>query len=125
MWMVKVRILPPQPISLKATKYCSTGENCGDSVLSLEAPVKRKIVAVAVFFLSFFLLTTLTYTQTETSLVERVGDTGFIRVQEGSFAALTAKQQELAYWLCQASIAIDPYCVRPVLAIRIATEAPA
>ena len=70
--------------------------------------MKRKIVAVAVFFLSFFLLTTLTYTQTETSLVERVGDTGFIRVEAGSFAALTAKQQELAYWLCQASIAIDP-----------------
>jgi dipeptidyl-peptidase-3 len=72
--------------------------------------VKRKIVAVAVFFLFFFPLTTRTYTQTtgESSLVERVGDTGFIRVEAGSFTALTAKQQELAYWLYQASIAIDP-----------------
>jgi dipeptidyl-peptidase III len=42
------------------------------------------------------------------SLVERVGDTGFVRVEAGSFNALDAKQQELAYWLTQASIAIDP-----------------
>ncbi len=42
------------------------------------------------------------------SLLERVGDTGFVRVEATSFAALTPKQQELAYWLAQASIAIDP-----------------
>ena len=41
-------------------------------------------------------------------LVERVGDTGFIQLQAPSFATLTAKQKELAYWLMQASIAIDP-----------------
>jgi dipeptidyl-peptidase-3 len=72
--------------------------------------VKRKILALAVFFLFFFLSATITYTQTpgESSLVERVGDTGFIRVEAGSFASLTPKQQELAYWLSQASIAIDP-----------------
>src|SRR6186997_422611 len=41
-------------------------------------------------------------------LVERVGDTGFIQLQAPSFATLTDKQKELAYWLTQASIAIDP-----------------
>jgi dipeptidyl-peptidase-3 len=41
-------------------------------------------------------------------LVERVGDTGFIQLQAASFATLSPKQKELAYWLTQASIAIDP-----------------
>jgi dipeptidyl-peptidase III len=41
-------------------------------------------------------------------LVERVGDTGFIQLQSASFAQLDARQKALAYWLTQASIAIDP-----------------
>jgi dipeptidyl-peptidase III len=44
----------------------------------------------------------------ETSLVARVGDTGFVKVTADSFHSLDPKQQELAYWLAQASIAIDP-----------------
>src|SRR5262249_11305494 len=40
--------------------------------------------------------------------VERVGDTGFLQLQAPSFAQLDARQQALAYWLTQASIAIDP-----------------
>ena len=44
----------------------------------------------------------------KSSLVERIGDTGFVRVDAESFKSLDAKQQELAYWLAQASIAIDP-----------------
>jgi dipeptidyl-peptidase-3 len=44
----------------------------------------------------------------QTPLVERVGNTGFIQLESPSFAALDAKQQALAYWLTQASIAIDP-----------------
>ncbi len=40
--------------------------------------------------------------------VERVGDTGFLELQAESFKQLDAKQQALAYWLVQASIAIDP-----------------
>jgi dipeptidyl-peptidase-3 len=44
----------------------------------------------------------------ETSLVERVSNTGFVRVDAGSFKSLDAKQQQLAYWLTQASIAVDP-----------------
>jgi dipeptidyl-peptidase III len=43
-----------------------------------------------------------------TSLVERVGDTGFIQLESPSFTKLTPRQQALAYWLTQASIAIDP-----------------
>lgn len=42
------------------------------------------------------------------SLVIRVGSTGFVQLQAPSFRALTPKQQQLAYWLVQASIAIDP-----------------
>jgi dipeptidyl-peptidase-3 len=41
-------------------------------------------------------------------LVARVGDTGFIQLRARSFKALSPKQQALAYWLTQASIAIDP-----------------
>src|SRR6266545_4072579 len=44
----------------------------------------------------------------ETPLVERVGDTGFIQIEAKSFNGLTPRQQALAYWLTQASIAIDP-----------------
>jgi dipeptidyl-peptidase III len=44
----------------------------------------------------------------QTPLVERVGDTGFIQLQVNSFGTLDARQQALAYWLTQASIAIDP-----------------
>jgi dipeptidyl-peptidase-3 len=41
-------------------------------------------------------------------IVERVGDTGFLQLQAESFNALEPRQQALAYWLTQASIAIDP-----------------
>ncbi|HTR47923.1 MAG TPA: peptidase M49 [Verrucomicrobiae bacterium] len=44
----------------------------------------------------------------QTSLVARVADTGFVKVSADSFHSLTLKQQALAYWLAQASIAIDP-----------------
>src|SRR5215471_17525178 len=43
-----------------------------------------------------------------TPLVERVADTGFLQLQADSFHQLDARQQALAYWLTQASIAIDP-----------------
>ena len=41
-------------------------------------------------------------------VVERVGDTAFIQLHAPSFQALSPRQQALAYWLTQASIAIDP-----------------
>ncbi len=41
-------------------------------------------------------------------LVERVGDTAFIQLHAPSFQALSPREQALAYWLSQASIAIDP-----------------
>src|SRR5215831_16603239 len=41
-------------------------------------------------------------------LVARVGDTGFIQIEAPSFAQLSARQKALAYYLTQASIAIDP-----------------
>lgn len=72
----------------------------------------------------FFLFLTVTFTMAQTApkkaakaaasektpsaLVDRVGATGFIQLRVESFNALDAKQKELAYWLSQASIAIDP-----------------
>jgi len=41
-------------------------------------------------------------------VVERVADTAFVQLRAPSFQALTPRQQALAYWLTQASIAIDP-----------------
>jgi len=42
------------------------------------------------------------------ALADRVGSTGFIQLRAESFKTLTPRQKELAYWLVQASIAIDP-----------------
>jgi dipeptidyl-peptidase-3 len=44
----------------------------------------------------------------QSPLVETVGDTGFLQLQAPSFATLPPQQKRLAYWLTQASIAIDP-----------------
>jgi len=42
------------------------------------------------------------------TLVERAGNTGFMQLEAGSFSKLAPREQTLAYWLSQASIAIDP-----------------
>jgi dipeptidyl-peptidase-3 len=42
------------------------------------------------------------------ALVDRVGNTGFVQVEAESFNTLSPRQKELAYWLSQAAIAIDP-----------------
>ena len=41
-------------------------------------------------------------------LVDRVGSTGFVQIDAESFRALTPREKELAYWLTQAAIAVDP-----------------
>jgi dipeptidyl-peptidase-3 len=43
-----------------------------------------------------------------TSLVERVGETGILQLEAESFRALSPRQKILAYYLTQASIAVDP-----------------
>ena len=42
------------------------------------------------------------------SLITRVDQTGFVRVEAPSFQTLSPKEKALAYWLTQAAIAIDP-----------------
>jgi len=42
------------------------------------------------------------------ALVDRVGSTGFLQLHADSFNSLDPKQKELAFWLWQASVAIDP-----------------
>jgi dipeptidyl-peptidase III len=44
----------------------------------------------------------------ENALVDRVATTGFVQLPAESFKALSPRQQMLAYYLSQASIAIDP-----------------
>ncbi len=44
----------------------------------------------------------------DSTLVERVGTTGFMQLAADSFSQITPREQTLAYWLSQASIAIDP-----------------
>jgi len=66
-----------------------------------------------VFVLKHGLVTALCLTpiaclQAESPLVERVDTTAFIQIEAKSFNALSPKQQALAYWLNQSSIAIDP-----------------
>jgi dipeptidyl-peptidase III len=58
-----------------------------------------------------FAVATPTLSQQENAsniLVERVGDTAFVQLHAPSFQALSPRHQALAYWLTQASIAIDP-----------------
>ena len=42
------------------------------------------------------------------TLADRVGSTGFVQLEAESFKTLSLREQTLAYWLTQASIAIDP-----------------
>ena len=58
--------------------------------------------------LPFFLLTYATLSADNSTLVDRVGSTGFVQLEAESFKTLNLKEQTLAYWLTQASIAIDP-----------------
>ncbi len=55
-----------------------------------------------------FLIASFGVVRAESPLVERVDKTAFIQIEADSFRSLTPRQQALAYWLTQASIAIDP-----------------
>ncbi len=60
---------------------------------------------------SFSLLTvavTPGWAQPSNPLVDRVGTTGLVQLEADSFRSLPAPQKALAYWLTQASIAINP-----------------
>ena len=46
--------------------------------------------------------------ETPSSLVARVGDTGFVQVTAESFRSLSQAEKLDAYWLAQAAIAVDP-----------------
>src|ERR1035441_820086 len=56
----------------------------------------------------FLLLTGAAVAADHSTLVDRVGTTGFVQLEAESFRTLSLKEQTLAYWLTQASIAIDP-----------------
>jgi dipeptidyl-peptidase-3 len=68
----------------------------------------RKSAFVALATCLFALLFTARPLAAATALVDRVDTTAFIQIEAPSFSTLTPKQQALAYWLSQASIAIDP-----------------
>jgi dipeptidyl-peptidase-3 len=75
----------------------------------MEHGVKPRIVVL--FCFSVLLPTAMGQSEKSGSsspLVARLADTGFVQVRAESFDALTPRQKALAYWLTQASIAIDP-----------------
>ena len=53
-------------------------------------------------------LTSAAWCQTPSARVDVVGSTGFVQLEANSFRSLPARQQALAYWLSEASIAINP-----------------
>ena len=59
-------------------------------------------------FLSFLSLTLGAAAAQDGALADRVGNTGFVQLTAESFHKLTPREQALAYWLSQASIATDP-----------------
>jgi dipeptidyl-peptidase-3 len=59
-------------------------------------------------FVLFFGLTCAALAAEHSTLVDRVGTTGFVQLETESFKTLSLREQTLAYWLTQASIAIDP-----------------
>src|SRR5579864_4939890 len=66
-------------------------------------------LVLPVIFLAVLRSGSLAQTRAQTGpLVERVADTGFLQLEADSFRALDLRHQALAYWLVQASIAIDP-----------------
>src|SRR4051794_37303601 len=73
-------------------------------------------LSAAVLLMTSFLLPASAQTPTKTKpaqkspgeLVERVGSVGFVQIHSESFRTLKPQQKELAYWLTQAAIAIDP-----------------
>ncbi len=73
-------------------------------------PLNSALVLLLMLVLTMLALATPALCQDKASnvLAERVGDTAFIQARAPSFQALSPRQQALAYWLTQASIAIDP-----------------
>ncbi|HKM86719.1 MAG TPA: hypothetical protein VJW96_10960 [Terriglobales bacterium] len=74
-------------------------------------PLNSALFFLHLLLLAVFVIATPALSQQDNArnvLVERVGDTAFVQLRAPSFQALTPRQQALAYWLTQASIAIDP-----------------
>src|SRR5579859_528092 len=76
-----------------------------------EAPVNREFFGIIICLccaMTAFAQNKTPTAKPQSTLVDRVGDTGFIQLKAESFRSLDAKQQALGYWLSQAAIAIDP-----------------
>jgi dipeptidyl-peptidase-3 len=56
----------------------------------------------------FFLATCAAFAADRSTVADRVGTTGFVQLEAESFKTLSLNEQTRAYWLMQASIAIDP-----------------
>lgn len=74
----------------------------------MEDNVRFRLAACAAIFLFASIAAAQQPADQRSILVDRVGSTGFLRLDAESFKALDPRQQALAYWLTQASIAIDP-----------------
>ncbi len=84
---------------------------CGSlpSLVHSDRNPRRPSLKLHIFALFLFVIPALCQPDKPANVVvERVGDTAFVQLRSPSFQALTPRQQALAYWLVQASIAIDP-----------------
>ncbi len=70
--------------------------------------MRLRAAAFAAILLSSFTVLAQQQPTKQEVVVDKVGDTGFVQLRADSFRNLQPKQQALAYWLSQASIAIDP-----------------
>jgi dipeptidyl-peptidase III len=90
-----MRTIPtrPRPDKASETGLCRRGPEC--VTINLVRAITVVLLAAASGYAA-------------SPLVDRVGTTAIVQIEANSFNSLTPKQQALAYWLSQASIAIDP-----------------
>lgn len=82
---------------------------------------RRTCCTVLILFLAAATVPQAARAQASSSLVDRIGATGFLQIEAESFKTLPLKEKALAYWLSMAAIAIHPivYDQNSVYGLRI------
>src|SRR5580704_8988877 len=93
--------MPPRSLPVDR-RFCSSAKKSRSFIGKRVSFLPMKL---AVFACAFACLG---WGQQNNALVERIGTTGFLQLEAASFRDASPRQQELAYWLTQASIAINP-----------------
>src|SRR5581483_8939040 len=105
--MVSGRRAPAQPSSSCIPAVLAVRVLFVPDYASRSSPLRLKIPLCA--FILVTLMTTARAQETERkTLVDRVGQTGFIQLYADSFKDVPLKEKIVAYWLSMAAIAINP-----------------